>query len=295
MKNNLFASQTIQYILSHPNCKNNKIQSLSKFIGWQFYKRLTQNYLDINLIPEVKMRCYPDSYSASAALYCGLYDYDEMSFLLRYLRSEDIFLDIGANIGVYTLLAASKLDQGQIYSIEALPKNFIRLEENLAINRFSNVKTYQIAVSDTEGRISLNLAEGDSMPFITVDRTENSISVLTSTLDNLMINHEKLENLTLAKIDIEGAEMLAFKGAHSLLKRQIPYVWILEINDTVNNFGHQKQDVVDLLNQYNYELYDYDANLNQISKANLDDRQSKNVFAIAKSALNFVHSRLEIG
>ncbi|MDF5714040.1 MAG: FkbM family methyltransferase, partial [Rhizonema sp. NSF051] len=268
-----------------------KIKSVTKFIGWQLYKRLSQLSLDIQLLSQVKIRCYPDSRSAAAVLYCGLYEYDEMNFLLRYLRDEDSFLDVGANVGVYTLIAATIIKNGSIYSFEALPKNFARLEENLKINQFEQVKPYAIAVSDMIGTTALNLAEGDSMPFITSTATDNTITVPTDTLDNLFQNHS-LANLTLAKMDIEGAEILAIKGATYMLKQQRPYVWILEINDAVNNFGHQKQDVVDLLQDYGYGLYRYDADSNQLHAITLNGQQGNNVLAIANSALDFVRDRL---
>ncbi|MGB7441311.1 MAG: FkbM family methyltransferase [Coleofasciculaceae cyanobacterium] len=288
---NHFALKTFGYIWTHPNCQYHKLQSVLKFFGWQLYKRLTHHFLDIQLVPSVKLRCHPDSYSAAAVLYCGLYDYDEMNFLLRYLRAEDSFLDIGANVGVYTLLAASKIQSGSIYSFEVLPKNYTRLQENLKINKFDQVKTYEIAVSDQPGTVSLNLAEGDSMPFITHTSANNTITVTTDTLDNLLQN-QPLDNLTLAKMDIEGAELLAFKGAVSLLKQQRPHVWILEINDQVSNFGHHKQDVVDFLHNYGYKLYRYSADTNQISPINLEQQQGNNVLAIADSALDFVRDRL---
>ena len=107
MKNNLLINKIIRYIWFHPNNRKKQFLSLYKFFGWQLYKRITHRHLDIQLLNNLKLRCYPDSQSASAAIYCGLYDYDEMIFLLRYLRDEDSFLDIGANIGIYTLLAAS--------------------------------------------------------------------------------------------------------------------------------------------------------------------------------------------
>ncbi|MDF5727467.1 MAG: FkbM family methyltransferase [Rhizonema sp. PD38] len=288
---NQLAQGTIKYIWSHPNCKKQRFQSIIRFISWQLYKRLFQHSLDIQLLPDVKIRCYPDSHSAAAILYCGLYEYDEMNFLLQYLRDEDSFIDIGANVGVYTLIAASKIKHGSIYSFEALPKNFTRLEENLKINQFEQVKPYAVAVSDLIGITSLNLAERDSMPFITLTATENTITVPTDTLDNLLKN-QSLANLTLAKMDIEGAEILAIKGATYLLKQQRPYVWILEINDAVNNFGHQKQDVVDLLQDYGYGLYRYDADSNQLHAITLDGQQGNNVLAIANSALDFVRDRL---
>lgn len=291
MSNNAFAIKTLEYIWLHPNCKQQKIRSVSRFFGWQFYKRITQRNIDILLTDNVKIRCYPDSRSAAAVIYCGLYDYHEMNFLLRYLRPEDSFIDIGANIGVYTLLAASKIRSGSIYSFEALPKNYQRLQENLKLNQFNQVKTYELAISDYQGTVALNLAEGDSMPFISQTATKNTITVPTNTLDNLLQN-QSFANLTLAKMDIDGAEILAFKGAISLLKQQRPYVWILEINDAVNNFGHQKQDIVELLSSYGYSLYSYNADTNQLQPITLEQQQGNNVLAIANSALNCVQTRL---
>jgi FkbM family methyltransferase len=291
MSNNLFASQTFKYIWSHPNCKTKKFQSIFKFIGWQFYKRLTRNSIDIEIIPGAKIRCYPDGRSAAAVLYCGLYDYHEMNFLLRYLRAEDSCIDIGANVGIYTILAASKIKSGSIYSFEALPKNFNRLEENIKLNQFQQVKPYAIAVSDSTGNIALNLAEGDSMPFISNIASDNTITVPTDTLDNLF-SEQSITNLTLAKMDIEGAEILAFKGAKSLLAKQLPPVWILEIIDAVENFGYQKQDVVNLIKDYGYGLYNYDADTNKVYSVTLEQQQGNNVLAIANSALDFVRARL---
>ena len=289
--NNIFAISTLKYILSHPNCQDKKIRSVFKFIGWQFYKRLTNKYIDHQVINGIKIRCYPDSRSASAVLYCGLYDYHEMNFLLRYLRAEDSFLDIGANIGTYTLLAASKITFGTIYSFEVLPKNYARLEENLKINHLQQVKTYPLAVSNFTGNTALNLAEGDSMPFITAQPTDNTVVVATDMIDNLL-QHESLNNLTLAKIDIEGAELLALQGATSLLEKQLPQVWIMEINNCVNNFDYQKDDLINFLQDYDYGLYEYNADTNQIIPTTLDHQKGNNFLVIANSRLDFVRDRL---
>lgn len=291
MNSNRFGLQTLTYIWTHPNCKTHRVQAILKFWGWQLYKRLLHRSVDIQLTAQIKIRCHPRGYAAAAVLYCGLYDYDEMNFLLRYLRPEDSFLDIGANVGVYTLLAATKIHSGTIYSIEALPKNYDRLQENLALNQLTQVKTYPIAVSDRTGTIELNLADTDSMSFVTQTATENTISVPTDTLENLILG-QAIDYLTLAKIDIEGAELLAFKGAASLLDQHRPPVWILEINQAVEHFGHTQQDVVNLLHHYGYHLYHYSADRNQISSITLEQQQGNNVIAIADSWVDFVRDRL---
>lgn len=291
MNHNILALNTIAYIWSHPNSRHKQIQSLGRFTLWQLYKRLTHRIIDINLVSGIKIRCYPDSTSASAVFYCGLYDYDDMNFLRQFLRQEDSFIDIGANVGVYSLLAASKITDGSIHSFEVLPKNYARLQENIAINGLKQIKTYQIAVSDRTGTISLNLAEGDCMPFITDQVTDKMIPVATDTLDNLLQNQD-ITNLTLAKMDIEGAEILALKGASYLLQHQRPHVWIMEINNTVSHFGHQQQDLVDFLANYGYHIYSYSADTNQLTPITLERKQGNNVLAIADSALDLVQQRL---
>ncbi|MGK7876202.1 MAG: FkbM family methyltransferase [Xenococcaceae cyanobacterium] len=291
MKDNLFAQKTIHYILTHPNCRKRKIKSIVKFLAWQFYKRLTHRYLDFKLTPDVKIRCYPDSKSASAALYCGLYDYDEMNFLLRYLRPADSFLDLGANVGVYTLLAASKINAGTIYSFEALPKNYQRLVENLKINSFEQVKPYSLAISDRSGTITFEIADGDSTARITTTEVATAITVPTDTLDHLLQN-QLIANLTLGKIDIEGAELLALKGATWLLENQRPRVWIIELLDADNELEYEPKEVVDFLNGYEYNLYWYDAYDNQLQSISLDQKSGNNLLAIADESVKFVRDRL---
>lgn len=292
MSANLLATKTLNYIWHHPNSQEHKLQSISKFIGWQFYKRVTNKAVDIELVDNVKLRCHPDSYSAASVLYCGLYDYNEMNFLLRYLRPSDSFLDIGANIGVYTILAASKIKQGSIHSFEVLPKNYQRLLENIELNHFSQIKPYQIAISDRPGKVSLNLVDGDSMAFISENSAEKSFSVEANTIDNLLAT-ENTDSLTLAKIDIEGAELLALKGASKLLKSKRPKVWIMEINSTISNFSHGKDDVVSLLKASEYSLYKYDAKQNCLYSIEIENHYDNNVLAIADSELHFVMQRLD--
>ncbi|WP_414623421.1 FkbM family methyltransferase [Calothrix sp. CCY 0018] len=294
MENNLLINKIIRYIIVHPNNRQKQFLSLSKFFGWQLYKRITHRYLDIQLLQNLKLRCYPDSQSASAAIYCGIYDYHEMNFVLRYLREEDSFLDIGANIGIYTLLAASKIKSGSIFSFEALPTNYRRLEENINLNNLTQVKPYSIAIADSVGSVTIsNNTKSDSTAFITTNTTNTtaeSLQIASSTLDTELQN-ENLNHLTLAKMDIEGAEILALKGAKYLLQQQRPHVWILELLNGVNH-GYRKQDIVNLLQDYGYGLYHYNADTNQLQSITLESVQSDNVFAIANSALDFVRLRL---
>jgi FkbM family methyltransferase len=212
-----------------------------------------------------------------------------MTFLLRYLRPEDDFLDVGANIGIYTLLAASIIQSGTIYSIEALPKNFERLQENLALNQFTHVKAMAIAISDRSGSVYLNVSDSDSLPFITAAPTEQSLDIPTERLENVVTDSTRL---SLAKMDIEGAELLAFKGATSLLSNHQPPVWILELNNLSQRFGYGQSDVAQFLQQHGYTLYLYDADTNQLTLIHPGQQPDQNVLAIAQNRLEQVCDRL---
>lgn len=295
--NNRFALATLTYIWNHPNSRDRRWRALAQFFRWQFQKRLSNTPWDLPLVPGLSLRCYANSHCAAAAIYCGLYDYDEMTFLLRYLRPGDSVLDVGANIGIYSLLAASRIESGTIYSFEALPQNHDRLQENLALNSLTQVKTYPIAVSDRSGTVSLNLAEGDSMPFISSDRhpagsnPDRCLTVPTDTLDHCLAG-EPIEQLSLGKMDIEGAELLALQGATQLLERQRPNVWILELIDTVVQFGYCKQDLIDFLGNYGYGFYRYSADSNCLMPYNAAEQSGNNVLAIVQSELPLVYERL---
>jgi predicted RNA methylase len=82
---------------------------------------------------------------ATGNIYVGLMEYEDMSFLLHYLQKDDLFYDIGANVGVYTVLT-SQVKEVKTVSIEPLPLTYEKLLDNININRLTNVisKKYRI-------------------------------------------------------------------------------------------------------------------------------------------------------
>jgi FkbM family methyltransferase len=289
---------TTNYILGHPNLSGRrvKINAVIRYFYWQFYYRIFRSAITFELLPNLKLRCYPHSHSASAALYCGLYDYDEMMFLLRYLRPEDCFLDIGANIGIYTLLAAHKIKHGKIYSFEPNPKNYERLLENIHINQFHQVLPSQIALSDRQGSVTLELNQSDSTSRISLDgSTAVGVNVPTDTLDALF-QQEIPDHLVAGKIDVEGAEVMVFRGAKRLLTERLPIVWIVEILGDLNDASKLSKDtheLIDIFEDQGYIFCQYNAASNQLTEISISQKQGNNIFAIARTKLDFVRNRLQ--
>src|SRR5690606_29639488 len=119
---------------------------------------------------------------ATGNLYCGLHEFKDMAFLLHFLREEDTFVDIEANVGSYTLLASAHVG-AQSLSFEPLPKTFKFLNQNVELNELSKkVRTYNMALADKVGKLSFT-SELDTMNHIATESDKNVIEVEVSTLD----------------------------------------------------------------------------------------------------------------
>jgi FkbM family methyltransferase len=139
-------------------------------------------------------------------------------------------LDIGANIGYYTLLLSRLVgNDGLVVAVEPHPVNFHLLQLNLRINRVSNVRLVSAAISDKDGRTFLFEAEGSNWhSLLPTERTsQKAIEVPTLTIDTLA--HQVERPIDLLRMDIEGGELSALKGGEKTLRCYRPAL-VMEIH-----------------------------------------------------------------
>lgn len=163
---------------------------------------------------------------------------DNVLLAVRPFVAEDsVCMDVGANLGLFTLPLAVMVPRGRIYAFEPSPASYAYLEENLAENDVTNVDAYCSAVSDATGVIQLS-----HIPYFTAGsfaRSEESpspgaigrselLEVPAITLDDFSRDHA-LSRLDLVKIDVEGGELAVLRGARKTLAHHQPIV-ILEFN-----------------------------------------------------------------
>ena len=232
-------------------------------------------------LPGLKIRCYPDSSSASSVIYYGLYEYDMMNFLLNYLKDDDIFIDVGANIGVYSLLASSKVKSGEIYALEPVPKNYSRLEENLKLNNITNAIAYPLAAFSSQGVVTMDLADEDCMASITTKKSTSNVNVQTDTLDNIFAS--MLNRMKLIKLDAEGAELDILRGATNLITSPTPPVWLLD---------YYTKDVSQYLSSYGFVFYKFNAVDKKIFEISPDLEQEHASFAVHKNCIDCMEKRI---
>ena len=111
------------FLLSHPLNKRHKFAALIRYVRWQLGSRLVPGIVVFNYINDTRLLAKPGMDAATLNIYTGLYEFEDMSFVLHCLRKDDMFIDIGANIGCYTVLAGSAVGANCI-SIEPIPSTY---------------------------------------------------------------------------------------------------------------------------------------------------------------------------
>ena len=152
----------------------------------------------------------------------GTFEADKVAAFKSEIRRESIIFDLGANAGVYTLLAASRATAGHVYSFEPLERNLEFLRRHIELNRFTNCTVIPAAVHSSSGWAQL--AEGPT-PEMAALATGGSFRVKTVALDELR-QSATLPAPDLIKMDIEGNELEALHGATRLLEIDRPVIYV---------------------------------------------------------------------
>lgn len=157
------------------------------------------------------------------------------------ININDIVVDIGANIGIFILFAASKT-RNTIYAFEASPRNFEFLSRNILSNDFRNIVIKNVAVSDKVGLAKLFLSdtgEGDLLFDHNIKgKLEKFIEVPTSTLQNIIENNN-LSQIDFLKLDCEGSEGAIISSTPSSLLKKIRKI-AMEFHDNVSQLKHNE-------------------------------------------------------
>jgi FkbM family methyltransferase len=165
-------------------------------------------------------------------------------------------LDIGANIGYYTLMVARALrGTGQVYAFEPEPFNFRLLAANVKINGYNNVTLIRKAVCDSNREVTLfrdlDFSGGHSLWRDNVNHPSIVEHVSATTLDSFAENIQKVDMI---KMDIEGAEGRAIRGGEKLLKEQHPALFIEISPRLLRHAGDDHRDLIELLESWGYKL-----------------------------------------
>lgn len=192
---------------------------------------------------------------ATGNIYVGLHEYEEMTFVMHLLRPRDLFVDIGANVGTYTILA-SKVVGAQTISVEPVPSTFVHLENNIFYNRIGDrVEARNVGLARSVGQLRFS-TDLDTMNHV-VDETYTG---KTTHVDVISLDELLKDRCPLAmKIDVEGFERdVLAGGAKTLASRDLQAI-IMEINDARLSQADTEGSAFDTLRDAGFSLHRYQA------------------------------------
>jgi FkbM family methyltransferase len=208
----------------------------------------------------------------------------ELAYLGKILSPGNLFIDVGANFGVYTLVASKLVGEtGRVLAFEPTAHSFAILQQNLALNHSSNVRAFQVALAQTRGKAWLYHGwdpVGNSLGKDPLWGSDGE-DVQTEALDNLL-EENGANRVDVIKIDVEGAEELVLRGAIRCLTSQSPII-IFEFNPgCAARFGLSPYGARDLLESLGYEF----VVLGDSAKSNNPDSRPTyfNIVAIPKQS-----------
>jgi FkbM family methyltransferase len=169
---------------------------------------------------KIRLR-YSEALGHSVLLYGG-FETAEMEFLRKKISAGDTVLDVGANVGIFSIAFADVVGtQGKVIALEPHLQNIERLKNNLELNHFQNVQIFPVAAGQVTREIKLHLA--DDLAYastIAVIGKHGNDQVITTSMKKLDEIWQQVDTpqVTVLKIDVEGGELEVLKGAEELLK-----------------------------------------------------------------------------
>jgi FkbM family methyltransferase len=192
--------------------------------------------------------------------YLRRYEASETAFIASALRPTDVCLDVGANVGYYTLLMARVASEGKVHAFEPDPVNHGLLSVNVALNRLSNVVLNQVALGSEPGESTFVVA--DDRAFSSFKDTGRQVvrevtSVPVTSVDEYVVRGG-IPRVDVMKVDVEGAEGVVVEGAASLLgdASRRPRLLMLELYSANHRvFGESIDGIVERLERSGYEPF----------------------------------------
>ena len=242
------------------------------------------NYQNINYIINFR----PGDFLESTVYSEGCWEKNTIQLISQFLEnSSGIMLDIGANIGLISIPLAIKHSSIQFHCFEAHPEIYARLNNNINLNKISNIDTANCAISNSNEKKLAFYAQKKSSNMglsslnlnLDIDDYEKII-VETKNIDRLFIGSSK--KIVLIKIDTQGSELDVIKSSFQIIKRDRPII-IFELEDdyyTKQNRAESKRNLENLFLKLNYSLYNVSKGINYYPKVDIKKKYNGDVLCI---------------
>lgn len=239
---------TLRFIINHPLNVQNRSQAFFRFLKWQIFSRLATGPIVINYVDTSKLFVSRGQTGATGNVYAGLHDFEDMAFVIHCLRPGDMFLDVGANVGSYTILASAVAGSRSI-AFEPVVETYEKLLANLRLNNIADsVQALNVGVGVTSGTLIFTVGL-DTMNHVASheEKEGRTITVPVVQLDSM-----SLDEPLLLKIDVEGFETNVIHGAADMFKNKRILGVLMELNGSGERYGFDEKSLHSEMLEYGF-------------------------------------------
>jgi FkbM family methyltransferase len=238
-------------------------RSLKGWLRWWKYLFM-KNSIIMKWVGGLILRIYPGNEIYRSIFVRGIYDPNLVILTNALLPKDGIFIDAGANMGYVSLLASRAIgNEGHIFALEPSSRDFARLKDNINLNNLGDIiSSYRLSISDKNGKAQLLIADEERSALNTLGfeigcKGVGKIGVEeveTITTDSL-IDREKIKRVDLIKLDIEGSEFNALKGARNVIEKFRPSLIIRVNSNTLKTCNADCDKLQKIIGEMRYYIY----------------------------------------
>jgi FkbM family methyltransferase len=244
----------LRFITEHPLNRKRKVASMLRLVSWQLGSRIASGPVTINFVNDAKLLVRPGMTGATGNIYTGLHEFEDMAFVLHVLRTSDLFVDVGANVGSYTILASAALGVKTI-AFEPIPTTYGHLVDNIDLNGVHDLVTaHNIGVGAERGELIFT-SSLDTVNHV-LGAAESDIAstkIAVNTLDEMLGESRP----TVIKIDVEGFETRVIDGAAKALSRDTLLAVVMELNGSGERYGFDESTLHARMLGYAFRPFTY--------------------------------------
>lgn len=186
------------------------------------------------------------------------HEFAMVNILCSYLEKDSVFLDVGANLGWYTLNVCKQYPLWKGYAFEPIPETFIRLQRNVEINQLKNCKLYQAGLSNENKIVSfyydVEASGASSMADLREAESTVKVGCQVNRMDDF-VETERLDRIDFIKCDVEGSELFVFQGGIRSIKRYKPVIFSEMLRKWSAKFNYHPNDMIYLLEDAGYQCF----------------------------------------